>query len=192
MWERDHGNSTRGRECRKDRLTHTHTQTQHIPPYRCRHAPVEFQKQRETDRDTERQRERDRERQRQAQRRRETEKCSYSLQEVYTLIAAHIGPHSQRDRQRDRQRETETNQNRDNQAHIASEQVSMESRWGPWPLSEPANKDRQPAHSFRLQKANKSDGPWSRWASDIRQSQSERSWNQGSAEWEGSKWSTPN
>ena len=57
------------------------------------------------------------------------------------------------------------------EAHIASEQVSMESRWSPWTPSEPANRDKRPAQPYRLQKANKSDGQWSRWASDIRQSQ---------------------
>ena len=93
------------------------------------------------------------------------------------------------------------------EAHITSEQVSMESNWRPWPPSEPANRDTRPAQPYRLQKANKSDGQWSRWASDIRQSQpdqwsssssrwhssagGERSWNQESSEWEGSKWSTP-
>ena len=93
------------------------------------------------------------------------------------------------------------------EAHIASEQVSMESNWGPWPPSEPASRDKRPAQPYRLQKANKSDGQWSRWASDIRQSQpdqwssrssrwhssasGERSRNQAAPEWEGSKWSTP-
>ena len=92
------------------------------------------------------------------------------------------------------------------EAHIASEQVNSESRWGPWLPSEPASRDKRPAQPYRLQKANKSDGQWTRWASDIRQSQldqwsscssrwrssagDERSWNRVS-EWEGSKWSTP-
>ena len=44
----------------------------------------------------------------------------------------------------------------------------MESNWGPWPPSEPASRDKRPAQPYRLQKANKSDGQWSRWASDIR------------------------
>ena len=93
------------------------------------------------------------------------------------------------------------------EAQIASEQVNMELNWGPWPPSEPANRDKRPSQPYRLQKANKSDGQWSRWASDLRQSQpdqwsssssrwhssagGERSWNQVSPEWEGSKWSTP-
>ena len=93
------------------------------------------------------------------------------------------------------------------EAHIVSEQVSKESNWGPWPPSEPSNRDKRPAQPYRFQKANKSDGQWSRWASDIRQSEpdqwsssssrwhssagGERSWNQVSPDWEGSKWSTP-
>ena len=72
-------------------------------------------------------------------------------------------------------------------------------------VPEPASRDKRPAQPYRLKKANKSDGQWSRWASDIRQSQpdqwsssssrwhssagDERSWNRVS-EWEGSKWST--
>ena len=57
------------------------------------------------------------------------------------------------------------------EAHIASEQVSMESSWGPWQPTESASKDARPAQPYRLQKANKSDGQWSKWASDVRQSQ---------------------
>ena len=87
--------------------------------------------------------------------------------------------------------------------HITSDQMNSESTWGPW---EPASRDKRPAQPYRLQKANKNDGQWSRWASDIRQSQpdqwssnssrwhssagDERSWKRVS-EWEGSKWSTP-
>ena len=81
--------------------------------------------------------------------------------------------------------------------------MSMESNWGPWPPTEPASRDTRPAQPYRLQKANKSDGQWSKWASDVRQSQpdqssrwhssagGERSWKQVSPEWDGSKWSTP-
>ena len=62
------------------------------------------------------------------------------------------------------------------------------------------------AQPYRLQQANQSDGQWSRWADDIRQSQpdqwsssssnwhssagDERSWKSMS-EWDRSKWSTP-
>ena len=93
------------------------------------------------------------------------------------------------------------------EAHIASEQVSMESNWGPWPPTEPGNRDTRPAQPYRLQKANNSDGQWSKWASDIRQSQPDQwsssssrwhssaggecSWKQVSPEWDSSKWSTP-
>ena len=45
------------------------------------------------------------------------------------------------------------------EAHIASEQVSMESNWGPWPPAEPGNRDTMPAQPYRPQKANQSDGP---------------------------------
>ena len=41
------------------------------------------------------------------------------------------------------------------EARIASEQVSMESNWGPWPPSEPTNRDKRPAQPYLLQKANK-------------------------------------
>ena len=89
------------------------------------------------------------------------------------------------------------------EAHITSDPMNSESTWGPW---EPASRDKRPAQPYRLQKASKSDGQWSRWASDIRQSQpdqwssnssrwhssagDERSWKRVS-DWEGSKWSTP-
>ena len=70
-----------------------------------------------------------------------------------------------------------------------------------------ASQQREAASStIRLQKANKSDGQWSTWASDVRQSQpdqwsstssrwqssagDDRSWK-GVSDWEGSKWSTP-
>ena len=88
--------------------------------------------------------------------------------------------------------------------------MSVESNWGPWPPSESGNRDVKPAQPYRLQKANKSDGQRSKWASDIRQSQpdqwnsrssrwqsfagDERSWKHKDyelPEWDGSKWSTP-
>ena len=93
------------------------------------------------------------------------------------------------------------------EARITSEQVNTESRWGPWLQSESASRDKRPTQPYRLQKANKGDGQWSRWASDIRHSQldqwsssssrwhssrgGELYWSQVSPEWEGSKWSTP-
>ena len=94
------------------------------------------------------------------------------------------------------------------EAHVMSEKANVESDWGPWPPSESGNKT-QPAQPYRLQKANKSDGQWSKWASDIRQSQPdqwnshssrwhsfaghERTWKYKSYEsdWDGSKWSAP-
>ena len=44
---------------------------------------------------------------------------------------------------------------------------------------ESASKDKRAAQPYRLQKANKSDGQWSRWASDIRQSQPDQ-WSSSS------------
>ena len=41
------------------------------------------------------------------------------------------------------------------EAHIASEQVSMESSWGPWQPTESASKDARPAQPYRLQKPTK-------------------------------------
>ena len=89
------------------------------------------------------------------------------------------------------------------EAHIVSDQMNSEPTWGP---CESADKDKRLAQPYRFQQANKSDGQWSRWASDIRQSQpdqwssssprwhssagDERSWKRVS-DWEGSKWSTP-
>ena len=89
------------------------------------------------------------------------------------------------------------------EAHIPSDQMNSESTWGP---CESASRDKRLAQPYRLQQANRSDGQWSRWASDIRQSQpdkwsssssrwhssagDEHSWKRVS-EWEGSKWSTP-
>ena len=74
--------------------------------------------------------------------------------------------------------------------------TNSESTWGP---CEPASRDKQPAQPYRLQKANKSDGQWSRWASDIRQSQPDqwrderrrRALMEESVRMEGSKWSAP-
>ena len=79
--------------------------------------------------------------------------------------------------------------------------MNSESTWGP---CEPASRDKRQASEG--QHCYKSDGQWSRWASDIRQSQpdqwssscsrwqssagDERTWNRV-PEWEGSKWSTP-
>ena len=54
------------------------------------------------------------------------------------------------------------------EAHIASDHVQSESTWGP---CESAHRDERAAQPYRLQKANRGDGQWSRWASDIRQSQ---------------------
>ena len=71
------------------------------------------------------------------------------------------------------------------EAHIASEQVNSESRWGPWPPTEPASRDKRQAQPYRLQKANKGDGQWSRWASDIRQSQPDQ-WSRSSSRWHSS------
>ena len=69
------------------------------------------------------------------------------------------------------------------EAHIASEQVSVESNWGPWPPNESGNRDVRPAQPHRLQKANKSDGQWSKWASDVRQSQPDQ-WSICSSRWQ--------
>ena len=89
------------------------------------------------------------------------------------------------------------------EAHVVSDQVNSGSAWGPW---EQANKDKRSAQPCRLQQANESDGQWSRWASDVRQSQpdqwystssrwqsfagNESTWRRAS-EWKGSKRSTP-
>ena len=77
-----------------------------------------------------------------------------------------------------------------------------ESTWGPW---EAATKSQRAAQPYRLQKANRGDGLWSRWASDARQSLPDQSdssakwvssagddssWKQTS-EWEGSQWTAP-
>ena len=87
------------------------------------------------------------------------------------------------------------------EAHITSDSVHRESTWGPY---ESAHRDKT-AQLYRLQKANRGDGQWSRWASDIRQSQPDHwsgsskwqssagddsSWKKVS-DWEGSQWSAP-
>ena len=54
-----------------------------------------------------------------------------------------------------------------------------ESTWGPW---EAATKSQRAAQPYRLQKANRGDGLWSRWASDARQSQPDQ-WSDSSAKW---------
>ena len=51
------------------------------------------------------------------------------------------------------------------EAHITSDHVHRESTWGPY---ESAHRDKRAARPYRLQKANRGDGQWSRWASDIR------------------------
>ena len=90
------------------------------------------------------------------------------------------------------------------EAHgMSDSSMITESTWGP---CESAYKSQRAAQPYRLQKANKGDGLWSRWASDARQSQpdqwsdssakwvssagDEHSWKQAS-EWEGSQWSAP-
>ena len=88
------------------------------------------------------------------------------------------------------------------EAHIASDHVHSESTWGPY---ESAHRDKRAAQPYRLQKANRGEGQWSRWASDIRQSQLDH-WSESSmwqspasddsswkrvSEWEGSQWSAP-
>ena len=86
---------------------------------------------------------------------------------------------------------------------MSDSSMITESTWGP---CESASKSQRAAQPYRLQKANKGDGLWSRWASDARQSQPDQwsdssakwvssagddhSWKQAS-EWEGSQWSAP-
>ena len=53
------------------------------------------------------------------------------------------------------------------EAHGMSDSMYTESTWGP---CESVSKSQRAAQPYRLQKANKSDGQWSRWASDVRQS----------------------
>ena len=87
------------------------------------------------------------------------------------------------------------------EAHVMSDYVHSESTWGPY---ESAHPDHRAAQPYRLQKANRSEGQQSRWASDIRQSQpdywssskwqssagDDSSWKKVS-DWEGSQWSAP-
>ena len=54
------------------------------------------------------------------------------------------------------------------EAHVTSDYVHRESTWGP---CESGHRDKRATQPYRLQKANRGDGQWSRWASDIRQSQ---------------------
>ena len=51
------------------------------------------------------------------------------------------------------------------EAHITSDYVHSESTWGPY---ESAHRDKRTAQHYRLQKANRGEGQWSRWASDNR------------------------
>ena len=93
------------------------------------------------------------------------------------------------------------------ETHVMSERANQ---WGPWSSHESGNKSVQPAQPYRLQQANRSEGKWSKWASDVRQSQpekrdycsskwhssagDERAWKHksfDSSEWDGSKWSAP-
>ena len=93
------------------------------------------------------------------------------------------------------------------ETHIMSEKANQ---WGPWTSHETGEKYVQPAQPYRLQQANRGEDKWSKWASDVRQSQSEnwdyrsfkwrssagddRAWKHktyDSSEWDGSKWSVP-
>ena len=89
------------------------------------------------------------------------------------------------------------------ETHGMSDSTYLESTWGPY---EAVSRSQRAAQPYRLQKANRSDGQWSRWASDVRQSQpdqwsdssskwissagDETSWR-GATRWEGSQWSAP-
>ena len=88
------------------------------------------------------------------------------------------------------------------QRHTSQVTMYRELTWGPY---ESAQRDKPTAQPYRLQKANRGDGQWSRWASDIRQSQpvhwscsskwqssagDDSSWKKVS-DWEGSQWSAP-
>ena len=96
------------------------------------------------------------------------------------------------------------------EAHVMSEKAKVESNLGPWSSHESGKKSVQPDQPYRLQQANRSDGQWSKWAGDVRQSQpdkrnsrssrwrssacDERAWkykSYESSEWDGSKWSAP-
>ena len=90
------------------------------------------------------------------------------------------------------------------EAHgMSDNSLTTESTWGPW---EAATKSQRTAQPYRLQKANRGEGLWSRWAGDARQSQPDQ-WSDSSAkwvssagddgswkqtlEWEGSRWTAP-
>ena len=62
---------------------------------------------------------------------------------------------------------------------MSDSSMYTESTWGP---CESVSKSQRAAQPYRLQKANKSDGQWSRWASDVRQSQPDQ-WSDSSAKW---------
>ena len=49
---------------------------------------------------------------------------------------------------------------------LSDSSMYTESTWGP---CESVSKSQRAAQPYRLQKANKSDGQWYRWASDVRQ-----------------------
>ena len=91
------------------------------------------------------------------------------------------------------------------EAHIMSDYVHSESTWGPYESAHRESRDKRAAQPYRLQKANKSEGQRSRWASDIRQLQPDH-WSSSSkwqssagddgswkkvSDWEGSQWSAP-
>ena len=56
---------------------------------------------------------------------------------------------------------------------------------GPWPSHESGNKYVRPAQPYKLQQANRGEGKWSKWASDVRQSRSEK-WDYRSSKWHSS------
>ena len=62
---------------------------------------------------------------------------------------------------------------------MSDNSLTTESPWGPW---EAATKSQRAAQPYRLQKANRGDGLWSRWARDARQSQPDQ-WSDSSAKW---------
>ena len=68
------------------------------------------------------------------------------------------------------------------ETHIMSEKANQ---WGPWSSHESGNKHAQPAQPYRLQQANRGEGRWSKWASDVRQSQPEN-WDYRSSKWHSS------
>ena len=46
-----------------------------------------------------------------------------------------------------------------------------ENKWGPWLSSETSSKHMQSDQPYRVQQANRREGKWSKWASEVRQSQ---------------------